>query len=96
MLAIDPNHSEFDVESANSVLERTTKLITELDEQLATDDDDDDGSIWKCVLVAHGDVLQIMQTGFLQHSDASKHRSLEHLETATIRELLLLEAKLSN
>ena len=79
-----------------SVLERTTKLITELDEQLATDDDDDDGSIWKCVLVAHGDVLQIMQTGFLQHSDASKHRSLEHLETATIRELLLLEAKLSN
>lgn len=93
---IDPNHTEFDVESANSVLERTTKLITELDEQLATDDDDDDGSIWKCVLVAHGDVLQIMQTGFLQHSDASKHRSLEHLETATIRELLLLEAKLSN
>ena len=90
---IDPDHTEFDVESANSVLERTTKLITELDEQLAIDDDDDDdddnGSTWKCILVAHGDVLQIMQTGFLKHSNASKHRSLEHLETATIRELLL-------
>ena len=86
------NHVEFGVESANSVLERTTKLITELDDQLSSKDtttmDDDDGC-WKCILVAHGDVLQIMQTGFLKHNDASKHRSLEHLETATLRELFL-------
>ena len=34
-------------------------------------------------------VLQIMQTGFLKHEDAARHRSLEHLETSTIRELLL-------
>ena len=87
------NHNEFGVESANSVLERTTKLICELDDQLSKDTttttaDDDDGC-WKCILVAHGDVLQIMQTGFLKHDDASKHRSLQHLETATLRELFL-------
>lgn len=84
------NHVEFGVESANSVLERTTKLITELDDQLSSKDTTatDDGC-WKCILVAHGDVLQIMQTGFLKHDDASQHRSLEHLETATIRELFL-------
>ena len=86
------NHNEFGVQSANSVLERTTKLICELDDQLSSKDtttmDDDDGC-WKCILVAHGDVLQIMQTGFLKHDDASKHRSLQHLETATLRELFL-------
>ena len=86
------NHNEFGVESANSVLERTTKLICELDDQLSKDDTTtttDYGGCWKCILVAHGDVLQIMQTGFLKHDDASKHRSLEHLETATLRELFL-------
>ena len=83
-------HKIFCRQLANSVLERTTKLITELDEQLAEggycgNDNEDRG--WKCILVAHGDVLQIMQTGFLRHDDASRHRSLEHLETATLREL---------
>ena len=87
----NPDHNEFNVESANSVLERTTKLITELDTQLSNEGSDDDGTFWKCILVAHGDVLQIMQTGFLKHEDASRHRSLEHLETATLRELLLAE-----
>ena len=85
----NPDHNEFNVESANSVLERTTKLITELDIQLSNEDSDDDGTCWKCILVAHGDVLQIMQTGFLKHEDAARHRSLEHLETATLRELSL-------
>jgi len=84
----NPDHDEFKVESANSVLERTTKLITELDAQLSNGGSDD-GTCWMCVLVAHGDVLQIMQTGFLKHEDAARHRSLEHLETSTIRELLL-------
>ncbi len=84
----DADHSEFGVESANSVLERTTRLIAELDGRLSSQSGDD-GSRWKCVLVAHGDVLQITQTGFLRHVDASRHRSLQHLETATIRELIL-------
>ena len=47
------------------------------------------GGRWICILVAHGDVLQITQTGFLRHTDARGHRSLNHLETATIRELTL-------
>jgi len=78
----DPNHNQFSVESANSVLERTTKLVTNLDDELGAD-----GGQWRCILVAHGDVLQIMQTGFLKHEDAARHRSLEHLETATLRKL---------
>mmetsp|Transcript_8516 Transcript_8516/g.18413 ORF Transcript_8516/g.18413 Transcript_8516/m.18413 type:complete len:250 (+) Transcript_8516:96-845(+) len=89
----DPDHNVFDVESANSVLDRTTKLITELDEKLQSASSDGDNGTkckgWKCILVAHGDVLQILQTGFLKHEDASRHRSLQHLETATIRELPL-------
>ncbi len=102
----NPNHTEFDVECANDVLERTTRLIVELDDMLSfsstssstTTTTGSDGEQqqqtnnkkWKVILVAHGDVLQIMQTGFLRHEDASRHRSLEHLETATIRELKLL------
>ncbi|KAL3791146.1 hypothetical protein HJC23_000566 [Cyclotella cryptica] len=85
----DPNHNEFGVESANSVLERTTNLINELDAMLCHSMSDDNPLMWKCVVVAHGDVLQILQTGFLKDKDASRHRSLNHLETATIRELRL-------
>lgn len=83
----DANHNEFGVESANSVLERTTRLINELDVTLHSVGK----GKWKCILVAHGDVLQILQTGFLRHDDASRHRSLEHLETARIRELKLVD-----
>ena len=102
----DPDHEEYDVESANSVLERTTRLICDLDDMLSSslsttsnssssstleNDHESDGKKkkkkWKVILVAHGDVLQILQTGFLLHEDASKHRSLDHLETATIRKL---------
>lgn len=80
----DANHDEYGVESANSVLERTTKLICDLDDTLQQSE-----KKWACVVVAHGDVLQILQTGFLKHNDARRHRSLDHLETATIRELNL-------
>lgn len=71
------------------MLERTTKLITELDEQLQSASGDGSEACWKCILVAHGDVLQIMQTGYLRHEDALRHRRLQHLETATLRELSL-------
>jgi len=105
----DPDHTQFGVEAANCVLERTTGLVLELEELLSSassssaitspsssssssssSSNSDKPKKWKVVLVAHGDVLQIMQTGFLRHEDASRHRSLEHLETATIRELTLL------
>lgn len=80
----DADHTEFDVESANSVLGRTAELICDLDGTLQQT-----GKRWDCIVVAHGDVLQILQTGFLKHNDAKRHRSLEHLETATIRQLKL-------
>jgi broad specificity phosphatase PhoE len=42
-------------------------------------------SMW-VICVAHGDVLQILQTAFCHATmDPSQHRSLEHLETATMR-----------
>jgi broad specificity phosphatase PhoE len=101
----DANHVKFGVESANSVLERTTRFIVELDDRLSmtlsSSESNEQGGTetdlegrcnrrpWKVILVAHGDVLQILQTGFLLHGDASRHRSLDHLETATVRELTL-------
>lgn len=94
----NPNHTIFHNESANEVLERTTKFICELDDNIlsssaaatattTTTTTKDEGGRWIFILVAHGDVLQITQTGFLRHIDARGHRSLHHLETATIREL---------
>lgn len=101
----DANHVKFGVESANSVLERTTRFIVELEDRLlmasSSSESNEQGGTeteqegrcnrrpWKVILVAHGDVLQILQTGFLLHEDASRHRSLDHLETATVRELTL-------
>jgi glucosyl-3-phosphoglycerate phosphatase len=75
----DPGHTEHGVESVNSVLDRATKLIAEL-EQTYKDKD--------ILLISHGDCLQILQTGF-QKVSSSAHRELEHLKTAEIRQLLL-------
>jgi probable phosphoglycerate mutase len=112
----NPNHTLFHNESANDVLERTTKFICELDDNILSSTSSssaataatttttindgttaiatattkkEEGGRWICILVAHGDVLQITQTGFLRHTDARGHRSLNHLETATLRELTL-------
>ncbi len=87
----DPNHTEFNVESVNSVVERTSGLILDLETELeraGTDDDNnnDANHPYKVILVAHGDVLQILQTAFLKKC-GSVHRSLEHLETASVREM---------
>ena len=41
---------------------------------------------WLVLLVAHGDVLQILQSGFAGR-DPREHRSLAHLPTATLRAL---------
>lgn len=43
---------------------------------------------WWVICVAHGDVLQILQTAFCK-MDPAQHRSMEHLETATLRPLEL-------
>lgn len=54
--------------------------------------DDDDGKQnnrrMMIVLTAHGDVLQILQTAFCK-LPGTQHRSIEHLETATVRALEL-------
>lgn len=86
----DPTHNEFGVESVYSVVERTTRLVLDKDEELT--EASKDGK-WKCILVAHGDVLQILQTGF-KKMDGSLHRTLPHLETATVRELKVAAAPL--
>lgn len=96
----DPTHNEFGVESVYSVVERTTGMVLDIDEELAAaaaaatvDAEGNDTKKWKCVLVAHGDVLQILQTGF-RKMDGSLHRTLPHLETATVRDLELSDTGL--
>jgi len=79
----DANHNEFNCESVNSVVKRTSELVLEIDNEL-----EKSSQPCKVILVAHGDVLQILQTVFLR-KEASVHRSLEHLETATVRQLKL-------
>jgi len=48
-----------------------------------------DPHLYWVVCVAHGDVLQILQTAFCASMGPSQHRSMEHLETATLRPLEL-------
>ena len=86
---VDADHTEFDVESVNSVVKRTSDLIIDIETKfdIAMREDVAHDRL-KVILVAHGDVLQILQTAFLK-KDGSVHRSLEHLETAGVRELRL-------
>lgn len=73
------DHTEHDVESVNAVLNRATSLILDIEHTYSGKE---------ILLVSHGDVLQILQTGF-QKTDPAKHRDLPHLEVAEIRELNL-------
>jgi len=77
--ARDPSHTLNNVESADSVMERTSSLIMSLEKAYQGE---------RFLLVAHGDTLQILQTAFLKIS-ASKQREMKHLETAEICELRL-------
>lgn len=76
--AIDPNHCARGVESVFSVVARLSALLVKLEQ-------DFDGDT--ILLVAHGDILQILQTVFEGISPA-RHRQLRPLEVATIRPLL--------
>jgi broad specificity phosphatase PhoE len=73
------DHAQNGVESVNSVLSRSTQLILDI-EQRHTDR--------VILLVSHGDCLQILETGFEKIS-ATEHRSLPHLHTAEIRQIIL-------
>ena len=89
--ATNADHEDMGVESVNSVLERTSGLIFDIEREMGG------GSTMltpsqpcMCVLVDHGDVLQIMQAGFWK-MDGSFHCTLPLIDTPTEREMKLFE-----
>lgn len=98
--AADPAHTANGVESVWAVTDRATQCVMEWDKKLAPSqppdgEGDGGGRRWWVVCVAHGDVLQILQTAFCR-MDPALHRSLQHLETATLRPLELREEAASS
>lgn len=77
---LDATHTTFDVESVEAVMDRVTSLIVSLEGYFTET---------SFLLVSHGDVLQILQTAF-HKLPASEHRSVPHLNTAEIRELMVI------
>ena len=77
----DSSHTKFGVESVDEVGTRVQTLLGQMRLPRLPD-----GAPWMVLLVAHGDVLQIAQTLF-SRVDPRLHRSLDHLETATLRKL---------
>jgi len=71
------DHVNHQVESVSSVIKRVSVGLLEWDSQVQH---------IMIVCVAHGDVLQILQTA-MKKMDGRLHRSLPHLETATLRKL---------
>ena len=76
--ARDAGHTRYGVESVESVLARGDELVARIDASAEHE------GRWLVLLVAHGDVLQILQSGFAGR-DPREHRSLAHLPTATLR-----------
>lgn len=73
--ANNPDHRECGAESVNDVIRRTLELIRALEKR---------HSSTSIVLVAHGDILQILQTWF-EGVNPALHRELSHLQTAELR-----------
>ena len=78
--ALDADSELNHVESVNQVMFRVTAVIAEYETNY---------SAASILLVSHGDALQLLQTAFLK-KPASQHRDLRHLQTAEIRQLLLV------
>lgn len=78
----DPNNKVNNVESCNEVLDRTTKLVEELEQKYS-------GKV--ILLVSHGDPIQILQTGFLKTNPAN-HRTLPTVQTGELRELKIVDS----
>jgi broad specificity phosphatase PhoE len=96
--AINPYHTHHNVESVWSVLDRVTQCLVDWDIHLTAANhhqpshpqQQQQQHPWMVVCVAHGDVLQILQTALSTTTtimDPSQHRSVPHLETATLRPL---------
>jgi probable phosphoglycerate mutase len=76
--SLDAQHSAFSVEPTVRVVKRTVSLVLELEAQYRES---------VVLLVAHGDVLQLLQTAFEAISPA-RHRQLPPLQVAEIRQLV--------
>ncbi len=74
----DPQHNQYSVESVNSVIQRASAVILECEAQFSAE---------TCLLIAHGDILQILQTAFFGIAPG-RHRELPHLVTAEVRVLV--------
>ncbi|KAI9254401.1 histidine phosphatase superfamily [Helicostylum pulchrum] len=66
------------VESPSQVCDRATRFIQKLENE-------HEGKI--IILVAHGDICQIMLTAF-KRIEAWRHREIEHVDTADFRDIL--------
>ena len=71
-------HAEHHVETVQSVVQRALAVVFDFEENFTNE---------TCLIIAHGDILQILQTAFFQ-IPPSRHRELPHLETAEVRALL--------
>ena len=78
---LDATHTKFGVESVEAVMDRATSLIATLEGYFTET---------SFLLVSHGDVSQILQAAF-NKLPASEHRSVPHLNTAEIRELIVTQ-----
>ena len=78
---INPDSWFRGVESVNQLMARVTAVVADYEKRY---------SAATILLVSHGDALQILQTAFARR-DASSHRQLEHLNTAEIRQLLIID-----
>lgn len=71
-------NSKYHIESPRSVAERAAALISEIDSK-------HEGKT--IIMVAHGDICQIIQTLFTDGTEPWQHRQLDHVNTADWREL---------
>ena len=84
--AHDPSHTRHGVESVESVVNRTGDLLDRIESALEAQLEGEEVMV---VVVAHGDVLQILQAAHAEQIDPRLHRSLEHLPTATLRRVVI-------
>jgi len=73
----DHGHAEQNVETVQSVVQRALAVVFDLEKLF-------DNEV--CLIIAHGDILQILQTAFC-NLPVYRHRELPHLETAEVRAL---------
>ena len=76
----DPDHCEHNVENVQAVLRRAGAVVLDCEGRFSGE---------TCLLIAHGDILQILQTAFYR-LPPNRHRDLPHLKTAEVRALQLM------